>query len=75
MRRRGLAGKTFTVHNQFSMGGVFVAPNASFTANDDLYFGGSMIFKNITLHDRAQMFNDETLSGSTGFSSNIASMR
>jgi Flp pilus assembly protein TadG len=69
------AGTNFTVNNVFGRGGQFIGPNANFTANDDLYFAGTMIFKNIVLDQDAQLYVDETLSTSSVATTNIISVR
>jgi Flp pilus assembly protein TadG len=68
------SGTAFTAHNSFSTGGQFIGPNANFTAYDDLYFAGTLIFKNIVLNRDAQLFVDETLSTASS-SPNISCVR
>jgi hypothetical protein len=69
------AGTNFTENNVFGTGGQYIGPNANFTANDDLYFAGTMIFKNIVLDQDAQLYVDETLSTSSVATTNIISVR
>lgn len=69
------SGTSFTCNNSFGTGAQFIAPGANFTAHDDLYFAGTMLFKNIVVNADAQMFVDETLSTSSGTSSSIMSVQ
>ncbi len=65
---------TITVGNDCILAGQFVGSRANLVANDRLYFCGSMVFKNVTLHDAAQLYWDETLSDSSRISTSVESV-
>jgi hypothetical protein len=69
------ANTTVTMHNDCLLAGQWIAPRANLVANDRLYFYGSMIFQNVTLHDGCQLYWDETLANSNRISSALESIR
>src|SRR5205823_3936716 len=53
--------KTFTTHDRDTLICRMQGPSASLNVHDDNVLMGSWIFNNITLHDRASMYYDESL--------------
>lgn len=68
------SGTTFTSHNTCVFRASMYGPNAIFVAADAMDFMGRMIFNNITTHDGAEFYVDETLSGGSGSGTGLSSI-
>ena len=60
------AGKTFDAHDDCTFVGQMQSPGATLPVHDRFTSQGSLLFQTISIHDSANIFFDEALSGSSG---------